>query len=160
MSILKRVAHTTLLPKLLWAALLWVGVSDRNTALIMTVIISAYCIRIYRKGVREQYWAPMELIAQRHWEDLVWDHSVWVNPDETPEQAIERLAGPWKRKLECRPSSMTSKRSTSLRKMAARSIRSVRSALASTHAGQSGSLTQQSGPHFLPVSGRSRSASI
>ena len=66
-------------------------------AAIIAAPVLAACILLLRKGIREQYREPAAQQHARRWEDLVWDNSVWVNPGESPDEGVERLAGPWRR---------------------------------------------------------------
>jgi hypothetical protein len=68
-----------------------------NGSILATTVTVAFAIWFIRKGVREQVWIDPHAQAARIWEDLVWGHSTWLNPNETPEQGIERLAGPHQR---------------------------------------------------------------
>jgi hypothetical protein len=70
------------------------------TGLIATLLLPlAICLLTVqiRAGHREQYWVSSSEQYARHWEDLVWGNTRWSNGDETPEQGIDRLAGPHKR---------------------------------------------------------------
>lgn len=97
MTTAKRVVGAKFLPKLLWFGLLALGLSHRSSALILTAVIWVACALIFRHGLREQVQEPEEEGYVRRWTELVWSHSVWINPGESPADAIKRLAGPWER---------------------------------------------------------------
>lgn len=66
------------------------GVPDPIIAAVVTPWACWWAFRIIRDGLRENYLVDPKELDRRHWEDLVWDHTVWVNR-ETPEEGIERL---------------------------------------------------------------------
>lgn len=81
--------------KFVWVGLAMIGVIHWGIGVLMAIGGLAMGYSILRKGLGEQYLVTPREQNARFWEDLVWSHSTWVNPDETPKQAIKRLAGPW-----------------------------------------------------------------
>lgn len=92
---IKRFIHGTVWLKLLAVGMVLAGMSEKSASLITGGLGLALCAKQVRDGIREQYWESPEDQAARHWEDLVWGHSQWVNP-ETPDEGIVRLTGPFR----------------------------------------------------------------
>lgn len=95
--VFKQRLSITLWPKVAWAVLVWIGVSQKWTGLLLAALAIFLGAKTLRSGLREQFWVSPHDQAARLWEDLVWSHSTWKNPGETPQQGIERLAGPHQR---------------------------------------------------------------
>lgn len=91
----KRLVHSTLWFKALALGLVFAGLTEKSAALISGGAGMFFCAFQIRAGIKEQYWEPPNHQRARLWEDLVWGHSYWINPNESPEQGIERLAGPF-----------------------------------------------------------------
>jgi hypothetical protein len=98
---MRRLARTTLWVKALPLLLVVVfGLSERSAAFIVLPLVTVFIWATIKHGLREQYREPFRQQIRRHWDDLVWDNSRWLNHRgsrlETPSEGIERLAGPWK----------------------------------------------------------------
>lgn len=92
---LKRFASTTLWTKLMLSAMLFAGVSLKWSAIATSIVVVVIVVRHLRAGMREQYIMPPEEQYGYLWEDLVWNNTSWLN-NETPEEGIKRLAGPYR----------------------------------------------------------------
>ena len=92
---IRRAAHRSLWFKVLIPVLILGGMSEKWATLTVLPIIAWQIVKNIRDGHREQMWETPEHQAERMMTNLVYDNGVWVNP-ETPEQGIERLAGPYR----------------------------------------------------------------
>ena len=94
-ALIHRVVHGALWVKLVPLGLVLAGMGEEPAAIITFAIVLVLAARNLRDGIREQYIEPPLVQAARLMKNLVYDNGVWVNP-ETPEQGIERLAGPYR----------------------------------------------------------------
>ena len=90
-----RLVKGTLWIKALAVGLVFLGLSEKWSALVVAALVAVVAVKKLRDGIREQVRATPEEMTALYWEDLVWSNSRWVNP-ETPEQGVERLAGPYR----------------------------------------------------------------
>ena len=93
-ALIHRLVHSALWVKLLPLGLVLAGMGEKWAAIITFAIALVLGARSLRDGIREQYIEPPLVQAARLMKNLVYDNAVWINP-ETPEQGIERLAGPY-----------------------------------------------------------------
>lgn len=92
---LRRWLHGTFWFKALAVGLVVAGLSEKSAALI-SAAVAAWVVAVnIRDGLHEQYWESPMAQAARLWEDVVWGHATWVNP-ETPDQGVQRLSGPYR----------------------------------------------------------------
>ena len=91
-----RLVHGALWVKLVPLGLVLAGMGEEPAAIITFAIVLVLAARNLRDGIREQMWETPEHQAERIWTDMVWNNTRWSNGAETPEQGIERLAGPYR----------------------------------------------------------------
>lgn len=100
---IRHVTHGPLWVKVLPIVLVVLfGLTERSAAYILVPLVVWRITVLIRGGIREQYWEPFWHQCYRHWEDLVWGATRWLNVHsdrrhESPQEGIERLAGPWKK---------------------------------------------------------------
>ena len=90
-----RLVRGTLWIKALAVGLVFLGLTEKWSAIIVAALVAVVVVKKIRDGIREQVWATPEELTDLYWNNLVYDNSVWINP-ETPEQGVARLAGPYR----------------------------------------------------------------
>lgn len=150
---IRRTLHGTFWLKVVAIGMVLVGFSEKSAALSTGGITLFICAKQLWDGIHEQFWESPEDQAARHWEDLVWGHSQWVNA-ESPDEGIVRLTRPF-RQEQSWPSADTgsptaTERFSSLRDRWTSRRRSFTSVGATGQLTPSGS-TSREGPHFLEV---------
>lgn len=148
---IKRWLHGTIWLKVLFAALIFFGLTERNASLIYAAVAAVWAVLTIRAGLREQYWESPIKQAARLWEEVVWSHATWLNR-ETPDEGVKRLTGPFQEDTwnAGTGSSTVAERFSWLRAHFDSLWRSFTHAMATGRANHSVS-TEPSAPHFLPT---------
>jgi hypothetical protein len=93
---IRRILHGALWFKALMLLLILCGMPEKWAAITSASAVAVWAVVQIRDGLREQVWETPEHQAERIWTDMVWNNTRWSNGAETPEQGIERLAGPYR----------------------------------------------------------------
>lgn len=144
--------HGAFYVKAVAVVLVFLGLSEKSAALISGGVGFFIGGIEIRNGIKEQYWEPPNQQRARLWDDLVWGHSSWINP-ETPEEGIARLVTPHLQDGQWNAgtgSSTANARSTSWRDRWSSLRKNFRSAGAIGRRTPSVS-TEPLAPHFLEV---------